>query len=62
MQAILSNQGRGDMQAAGAHLEEGMLQCLHSCGPLGRVPLTHGSHQVNGIGAGIWDELLQWCG
>lgn len=41
------------------YLEERMLKCLHSCGPLGRVPMNHGSHQVNGIRAGIWDELLQ---
>ena len=35
------------------HLEEGMLQSLDSSGALGRVPLAHGSHEINGIRAGV---------
>ena len=39
-----------------------MLQCLYCTGASGRVPLAHGSHQVNGFRAGIRDQLLQRCG
>lgn len=36
-----------------------MLQGLHSCQALGRVPLAHVGHQVYGISTGIGDQLLQ---
>ncbi len=38
-----------------------MLQSLHSGRALGRVPLAHGSHQINSVWAGIWYQLLERC-
>jgi len=39
-----------------------MLQSLHSSGALGRVPLAHGSHQINGIRASVGYQPLKRCG
>lgn len=39
-----------------------MLQGLDSCGSLGRVPLAHGSHEIDCIRTSIGYELLQWRG
>ncbi len=44
------------------YLEEGMLQSLHSRGALGRVPLAHGSHEINGIRAGVGYQPLKGGG
>ena len=42
-----------------SNLEEWMLQCLNSCGSLGRVPLAHGSHEIDCIRTSTGYELLQ---